>query len=112
MLQAARLCDAQIRKTANPPPAAGGQFASYERGQKSKNRLFTRSTFHCGRECLGHLTFFHLSPIILKLLNRELELSQIGRLQITLHSLDPKLVKMTVGCGICHTITKTHIQYT
>jgi hypothetical protein len=30
---------------------------------------------------------------------------------ITLHSMDPKLVKMTVGCGIRHTITKTHIQY-
>jgi hypothetical protein len=30
---------------------------------------------------------------------------------ITLHSLDPKLVKMTVGCGISHTDTKTHIQY-
>jgi hypothetical protein len=28
---------------------------------------------------------------------------------ITLHSMDPKLVKMTVGCGISHTITKTHI---
>jgi hypothetical protein len=30
---------------------------------------------------------------------------------ITLHSMDPKLVRMTVGCGISHTITKTHIQY-
>jgi hypothetical protein len=30
---------------------------------------------------------------------------------ITLHYIDPKLVKMTVGCGICHTITKAHIQY-
>jgi hypothetical protein len=30
---------------------------------------------------------------------------------ITLHSLDPKLVKMTVGCGTSHTNTKTHIQY-
>jgi hypothetical protein len=29
----------------------------------------------------------------------------------TLHSLDPKLVRMTVGCGISHTNTKTHIQY-
>jgi hypothetical protein len=30
---------------------------------------------------------------------------------ITLHYMDPELVKMTVGCGISHTITKTHIQY-
>jgi hypothetical protein len=30
---------------------------------------------------------------------------------ITLHPMDPKLVRMTVGCGISHTITKTHIQY-
>jgi hypothetical protein len=30
---------------------------------------------------------------------------------ITLHSLDPKLVKMTAGCGTSHTNTKTHIQY-
>jgi hypothetical protein len=30
---------------------------------------------------------------------------------IILHSMDPKLAKMTVGCGISHTITKTHIQY-
>jgi hypothetical protein len=29
----------------------------------------------------------------------------------TLHSLDPKLVKMTVGCGISHTNTKTHTRY-
>jgi hypothetical protein len=27
---------------------------------------------------------------------------------ITLHSLDPKLVKMTVGCGTSHTNTKTY----
>jgi hypothetical protein len=27
---------------------------------------------------------------------------------ITLHSMDPKFAKMTVGCGISHTITKTH----
>jgi hypothetical protein len=26
----------------------------------------------------------------------------------TLHSMDPKLVKMTAGCGISHTIIKTH----
>jgi hypothetical protein len=26
---------------------------------------------------------------------------------ITLHSLDPTLVKMTVGCGISHTISHT-----
>jgi hypothetical protein len=26
-------------------------------------------------------------------------------------SMDPKLAKMTVGCGICHTIKKTHTQY-
>ena len=25
---------------------------------------------------------------------------------IALHSMDPKLVKMTVGCGICHINTK------
>jgi hypothetical protein len=25
--------------------------------------------------------------------------------------MDPKLVKMTVGCGISHTIIKTHIQF-
>jgi hypothetical protein len=30
---------------------------------------------------------------------------------ITLHSLDPRLVRMTVGCGISHTNTKAHIQY-
>jgi hypothetical protein len=30
---------------------------------------------------------------------------------ITLHSMDPNLVKMTVGCGISHTINKTHIKY-
>jgi hypothetical protein len=29
----------------------------------------------------------------------------------TLHSLDPRLIKMTVGCGISHTNTKTHIRY-
>jgi hypothetical protein len=29
----------------------------------------------------------------------------------TLHSLDPKLVKMTVGCGICHINTKTYVQF-
>jgi hypothetical protein len=28
---------------------------------------------------------------------------------ITLHSMDPKLAKMTVGCGISHTVTKTHM---
>jgi hypothetical protein len=30
---------------------------------------------------------------------------------IVLHFLDPKLVKMTVECGICHINTKTYIQY-
>jgi hypothetical protein len=30
---------------------------------------------------------------------------------ITLYYIDRKLVKMTAGCGISHTITKTHIQY-
>jgi hypothetical protein len=30
---------------------------------------------------------------------------------ITLHSLDPKLVKMTVGYGTSYTNIKTHIQY-
>jgi hypothetical protein len=30
---------------------------------------------------------------------------------ITLHSLDPKLVKMTAGYGTSHTNIKTHIQY-
>jgi hypothetical protein len=30
---------------------------------------------------------------------------------ITLHSMDPNLAEMTVGCGISHTITKTHTQY-
>jgi hypothetical protein len=30
---------------------------------------------------------------------------------ITLHSPDPRLVKMAVGCGISYTNTKTHIQY-
>jgi hypothetical protein len=29
----------------------------------------------------------------------------------TLHSMDPKLVNMTIGRGITHTITKTHIHY-
>jgi hypothetical protein len=28
-----------------------------------------------------------------------------------LHSLDPELVKMTVGCGICHVNIKTYLQY-
>jgi hypothetical protein len=28
-----------------------------------------------------------------------------------LHSVDPKLVKMTVGYGISHTPTKIHIPY-
>jgi hypothetical protein len=30
---------------------------------------------------------------------------------ITLHVLAPELVKMTVGCGICHINTKTYVQY-
>jgi uncharacterized membrane protein len=30
---------------------------------------------------------------------------------ITLHSLDQKLVKMAVGCFICHINTKTYVQY-
>jgi hypothetical protein len=29
----------------------------------------------------------------------------------TLHTMDPKSVKMTVGYGINHTATKTHIPY-
>jgi hypothetical protein len=36
---------------------------------------------------------------------------QLGCNYITLHSLDPRLARMTVGCGISHTNTKTHIQY-
>jgi hypothetical protein len=31
---------------------------------------------------------------------------------ITLHSLDPELVKMTVGCGICHINRNMYVQYT
>jgi hypothetical protein len=30
---------------------------------------------------------------------------------IALHSLDLKLVRMTVGCGICYINTKTYVQY-
>jgi hypothetical protein len=30
---------------------------------------------------------------------------------IALHSMDPKLVKMTVGCGIYNINTKTYVQY-
>jgi hypothetical protein len=30
---------------------------------------------------------------------------------IALHSLDPNLVKMTVGSGICYINTKTYVQY-
>jgi hypothetical protein len=29
---------------------------------------------------------------------------------IALHSLDPELVIMAVGCGICHINTKTYVQ--
>jgi hypothetical protein len=29
----------------------------------------------------------------------------------TLHSMDPKLVEVTVGCGTSHTTIRTHIQY-
>jgi hypothetical protein len=36
---------------------------------------------------------------------------QISYCYITLHSIDPKLVKITVGCGVCHIDTK-HVYNT
>jgi hypothetical protein len=61
-----------------------------------KAESISKLTTNIFQSCHQHLT----SPEELKI-----------TLYITLHSLDPELVKMTVGCGISHTITKTHIQY-
>jgi hypothetical protein len=40
----------------------------------------------------------------------DLKRDGLGWYGFTLHSLDPRLVKMTVGCAISHTNTKTHTQ--
>jgi hypothetical protein len=57
--------------------------------------------------------YFRLTPgrSDLELRWRKFSLHCITWRCIELHSMNPKLVKMTVGCRICHINTKAYVQY-
>jgi hypothetical protein len=68
--------------------------------RKQSSRKFAMDRYRC-----------RITPFKLWLSSGYIYRKRIRLPNFTLNSLDPKLVIMTVGCGISHTIIKIHIQY-